>query len=122
MAGEPAARAQTAATRDVEHFKAGDSLRALSAVGGIFAHCALVAGAFGGLQTPFFESLDSLPLRAIRSVDVGVYIFFVLSGYLLGRPFVGAFIGGGRYPPSASTSATARFACCRRSSRRSWRR
>jgi peptidoglycan/LPS O-acetylase OafA/YrhL len=76
--------------RDVEHFIAGDSLRGIASVGVVFAHVSLAAGSLG--------ALGSFPLKMTNTFDVGVYVFFVLSGYLLGRPYVTAFIGGRDLP------------------------
>lgn len=65
-----------------------DSLRALAALCVLGAHTAFVSGAV--YQARYSRLLDHL--------TVGVAIFFVISGFLLYRPFVAARLGGGERP------------------------
>jgi peptidoglycan/LPS O-acetylase OafA/YrhL len=88
--------------RERERFVAGDPLRALGALGVLLFHI----GAFTGVSLGFFNHAlltapDRLPIRLIESANFGVSLFFVLSGYLLGRPFVSAFIRSRPLPHAA---------------------
>ena len=88
--------------RERERFVAGDPLRALGALGVLLFHI----GAFTGVSLGFFNHAlltapDRLPIRLIESANFGVSLFFVLSGYLLGRPFVTAFIRDRPLPHTA---------------------
>lgn len=62
-----------------------DTLRALAALGVVITHVAFYAGSYG----------NGLLGAALARLDVGVAIFFVLSGFLLGRPYVTAALLGG---------------------------
>lgn len=66
-----------------------DSLRAIAALAIFGTHAAIYLGVGGGALRPYAARLD-----------VGVYIFFVISGFLLYRPFVRARLGD-RAAPSA---------------------
>jgi peptidoglycan/LPS O-acetylase OafA/YrhL len=83
-----------------EHFIAGDPLRGLGALAILLYHVTYPAAqlsrpdgsgtirdAFGPIFGPLFSSLD-----------MSLYIFFVLSGYLIAGPFVRALIEGERMP------------------------
>lgn len=59
-------------------YPALDSLRALAAVAVVATHCSFQAGLYSRGQLG----------AATSRLDVGVAIFFVLSGFLLGRPYV----------------------------------
>jgi peptidoglycan/LPS O-acetylase OafA/YrhL len=61
-----------------------DSIRAIAALSVLVTHCAFLAGANA------FAFYGSYTAR----LDVGVTIFFVISGFLLYRPFVAARIDG----------------------------
>jgi peptidoglycan/LPS O-acetylase OafA/YrhL len=66
-----------------------DGLRAVAAVGILFGHCAgisLVAG--------------TLANRIFGDMQLGVTIFFVISGFLLYRPFVAADMAGRKPAPT----------------------
>jgi peptidoglycan/LPS O-acetylase OafA/YrhL len=67
-----------------------DSLRAIAALCGLLTHTAVAAGVSGNPHsalTPYAQRLD-----------VGVAIFFLISGLLLYRPFVAARFRGSRAP------------------------
>lgn len=69
-----------------------DVLRVLGAFGVLVTHVAFVTGVVNPTR---FDS----PLRhLLPRLDVGVSIFFVLSGLLVGRPFVAAFVAGRPLP------------------------
>jgi peptidoglycan/LPS O-acetylase OafA/YrhL len=64
-----------------------DALRGLAAVSVVAFHAHAETASGGGLFT-----------RVLGELDLGVVLFFVLSGYLVGGPFVRALLGGGRLP------------------------
>lgn len=69
-----------------------DVVRALGALGVLVTHVAFATGAGNPGRTPG-------PLRLLLPrLDVGVSVFFVLSGLLVGRPFVRAWLDGGPSP------------------------
>ena len=61
-----------------------DSLRALAAISVLLVHAALWSGA---IQNASYKGL-------VAHLDIGVTIFFLLSGFLLYRPFVAARVLG----------------------------
>src|SRR5436190_22125275 len=65
-----------------------DSLRAIAALAVLVTHTAFLSGANE------FSSYGRYTAR----LDVGVTVFFVITGFLLYRPFVRARIDGGRGP------------------------
>jgi peptidoglycan/LPS O-acetylase OafA/YrhL len=67
-----------------EHFACFDGLRAIAALAVLFHHAGFQSGAtFRPGAGPF-----------LARMDVGVTIFFVISGFLLYRPFVAAHLSG----------------------------
>lgn len=76
-----------------------DSLRAIAALGVLGTHAGVVAGLYTGQTT--------LGPYAAR-LDVGITIFFLISGFLLYRPFVRARLEG-HEPPRAGPYAWRRF-------------
>lgn len=77
-------------------YPALDGLRALAAMGVLVTHVALLSG---------FASRNAALGPYLARMDVGVSIFFVLSGFLLYRPFVAARFAG---EPAGELSAYAR--------------
>jgi peptidoglycan/LPS O-acetylase OafA/YrhL len=67
-----------------------DGLRAIAALGVLFGHCASIT----------FLDLESSGGEAIADMQIGVTIFFVISGFLLYRPFVSADMQGHEHPPT----------------------
>jgi peptidoglycan/LPS O-acetylase OafA/YrhL len=72
-----------------DRFAAGDPLRAIAAIMVLTGHALLVSTVAGGSEL----DKDELELGFY-----GVTIFFVLSGYLISRPFVQAFIADASAP------------------------
>lgn len=81
-------------------FISGDPLRAIAALAVLLFHAAVFAyvgrggAATGGLKDAFGSVLGP----ALGSLDVGLYLFFVLSGYLVGGPFIRWWIWGRERP------------------------
>lgn len=67
-----------------------DALRGMGAISIVFAHCAA-----------FTDNQGSAPfeLLYLRTGQLGLVIFFGLSGFLLYRPFLAAQLEGGRPQP-----------------------
>jgi peptidoglycan/LPS O-acetylase OafA/YrhL len=79
-------------------FAAGDALRAIAALMVLVYHAALVSDA--QYDDSRFQTLfGPLPGQAFAAAGRGLYIFFVLSGYLIARPFVRALVAGTALPP-----------------------
>jgi acetyltransferase len=80
-------------------FIAGDPLRGIGLLAVITYHAAY----FGRVPLPF--SADMRPNYGevlglgLASLDIGLFIFFVLSGYLIAGPFIQRFVEG-RDPPA----------------------
>src|SRR5207248_8685276 len=68
-----------------------DGMRALAVLSVIGVHSALMGGAFG----------ESLPGRLLAHLNIGVTIFFLISGFLLYRPMIDHRSGGAPPPPAA---------------------
>lgn len=77
----------------VARFPLLDTLRALGALAVMTTHCAFSAGSY--LEWGAFG-------RALARLDSGVALFFVLSGFLLSRPWFVAAVTAGP-PPEART-------------------
>jgi peptidoglycan/LPS O-acetylase OafA/YrhL len=69
---------------------AGDPLRGIAAFGVLLFHVATRAALSGG-DSAHTNTLGSAG-RILFNLDAGVFLFFVLSGYLIGRPFASAFV------------------------------
>ena len=88
-------------------FVAGDPLRGLATLGIVAVHAGSAAlnatgagvryAGEGGRIEAYGEVAGSLQV----SGAFGVWVFFVLSGYLIGRPFVRSAIEGGPRPSIA---------------------
>ena len=84
-------------------FIAGDPLRAVAALGVLVSHCAFIALLISGAATGA-ESVSVLAGRVSYTyvtsalTPVALLIFFVLSGYLIARPFVEALMGARAFP------------------------
>ena len=90
-------------------FGAGDGLRALAALAVVGFHAAVIASAAA-------TGHASGPVWAVAShLDLGLYVFFVLSGYLIARPFARSLVTGAPGPRLAATRPTASAASCPRS-------
>ena len=76
-----------------------DSLRAIAALGVLGTHAGAAAGLYSG---------DTLLGPYVARLDVGVAIFFLISGFLLYRPFVRARVEG-RARPRTGAYAWRRF-------------
>jgi peptidoglycan/LPS O-acetylase OafA/YrhL len=82
----------------------GDSLRAVGALGVFVYHAAywtLVETGFRPSQRSNFDTFDTYGNVAgplLEACGLGLFLFFALSGYLISRPFVRAFVTGGRPP------------------------
>jgi peptidoglycan/LPS O-acetylase OafA/YrhL len=68
-----------------------DGLRAVAALGVLLGHCSAAAGA----------ATTTLAGHAVSDLQMGVAVFFVISGFLLYRPFVAADMSGTRPSPTA---------------------
>jgi peptidoglycan/LPS O-acetylase OafA/YrhL len=99
MTGPPDAGPRPAAGR----FLAGDPLRGLAAFGVAIYHAAtvslFVAGHFGDLAQGWPVPFGPLAGGVIGAAANSVGVFFVLSGYLISRPFVAAFADSRALPP-----------------------
>ncbi|HYZ27580.1 MAG TPA: acyltransferase [Thermoleophilaceae bacterium] len=69
---------------------AGDPLRGIAAFGVLLFHVAVCAVIAGG-DTIQAGTLGAAG-RILFNLDAGVFLFFLLSGYLIGRPFASAFV------------------------------
>jgi peptidoglycan/LPS O-acetylase OafA/YrhL len=88
VALDEARRQESVESRRSRQFIAGDPLRALAALGVFLFHVAIYGGP--GTSAAFGSSVQ----RVLGGLDIGVWTFFILSGYLLGRPFADALAEG----------------------------
>ena len=88
-----------ASTDDRRHIGALDGLRALAALAVVVTH---VGFATGVVEPDLIGSI-------IARLDVGVPIFFALSGFLLARPWLAAALGVANAKPRLGSYALRRF-------------
>ena len=69
------------------HFAFADALRAVAIISVVLSHIVMVM--------PFLSTIE--PFRGAMG-SIGVDVFFVLSGFLLGRPYVDAVLGRAALP------------------------
>ena len=86
-----------------QRFIAGDPLRALAALSVLVYHAAFLArdpvpASWEEASAAYGDTLT----HGLAALDAGLFVFFVLSGYLIGGPFVRAFVDG-RPPPRIGT-------------------
>jgi peptidoglycan/LPS O-acetylase OafA/YrhL len=84
-----------------DRFLAGDPLRALAVLGVLLLHLSQFglqgAGISSGNDTIWNEYGHALG-AVFLTADDGVFLFFALSGYLIGRPFLRSYVVGGSLP------------------------
>jgi peptidoglycan/LPS O-acetylase OafA/YrhL len=85
----------TSGTRD--RFIAGNPLRAVAALSVLVYHTAYYVAKAAGFGW-FYGAYDGFAGHVLGSMDLGLFVFFVLSGYLISFPFVNAFIRGASPP------------------------
>jgi len=85
---EPAGTASDAAPRSPRHFACFDGLRAIAAVSVLLLHTAWVSG---------FTLRSSFGAYTSR-LEIGVSVFFLISGFLLYRPFAASHLAGSDRP------------------------
>ena len=88
-AGEPSVPDALAPPPGNPRFPLFDGLRAVAAMGVLLAHCAVVTIA-----------ATSVAGHVVGDLTMGVTVFFVISGFLLYRPFVAADMAGERPAPT----------------------
>jgi peptidoglycan/LPS O-acetylase OafA/YrhL len=91
---------ERAITRERVHFDCFDGLRAIAAISVLFHHVGYATGAT-------FRNRHGVGDFLAR-MDIGVAVFFLISGFLLYRPFVAAHLGD-RPRPGAGTYLRRRF-------------
>jgi peptidoglycan/LPS O-acetylase OafA/YrhL len=98
----PPARAGESASDEGGRFIAGDPLRGVAALSVAAYHVGFFTAVHRGETSLDSYGLVSLysafPGHAIAHLHLGLYIFFVLSGYLIARPFVRAVVSGAAMP------------------------
>jgi len=91
-----------------ERFPCFNGLRALAALLVVLHHTAFTtAFELRGVRVPFTDHVVSVG-RYFAHMDIGVEIFFLISGFLLYRPMVAAAFAG-RHPRNVRTYARHRF-------------
>ena len=85
----------SAEARRSGRFVAGDPLRGLAALMVVIVHAEYEFAFVSPGLTGIFGDLGE---RSLTALAVCVYVFFVLSGYLIARPFVRAYVEGRSMP------------------------
>jgi len=95
---QPAAGAPVRGTRQGE-FLAGDGIRGVGMVCIIMAHlCGGATDLAGVFKEGFRHAYGTLPGTVASGLQLGLPMFFVLSGYLIARPWVRAYVLDRRTP------------------------
>jgi peptidoglycan/LPS O-acetylase OafA/YrhL len=90
----PAAGAAATAARADQRFPCFDGLRAIAAIAVVFHHAAFTtAFELRGVRVPGTQHVVAIGHYFAR-MDAGVQVFFLISGFLLYRPFVAAAFAG----------------------------
>jgi acetyltransferase len=83
-------------------FIAGDPLRAVAALSIALLHAALSTVYYhrfaGRADFNLPRTFGEITGTSIRFLQYGLFVFFALSGYLISRPFIRAFVAGDRPP------------------------
>lgn len=87
-------------TTNATHLRSLDGLRAVAALAVVGTHVSF----WTGLVTPSFTG------AVVARLDVGVALFFALSGFLLARPWIATALDDSRTGPNLRTYALRRFA------------
>jgi len=95
---------EAAAARPRQRLDALDGVRGLAALGVLVLHVWMFS--YGDQHKPPKGFLDF----ALGELRLGVQVFFVLSGFLIFRPFVAAALDGARHMPSMTRYAIRRAA------------
>ena len=84
----------------VARYIAGDPLRGIGALAIFTYHAAFWTLAAAGVSPRGgnFDRYGDVAGPLLQACGLSVFLFFALSGYLIGRPFVRAFVTGGRPP------------------------
>ena len=88
----------------MDRFTAGDPLRGLATLSIIISHAANTVLHSRGVPVEAVRSVAPetfgwMAMPLLYTGGVGLALFFALSGYLIGRPFVRAFLAGTSVPP-----------------------
>lgn len=95
---QPAAGAQIRGGRQGE-FLTGDGIRGVGMVCIIMAHlCGAATFLAGVFYAGFRSAYGTVPGTVASGLQLGLPMFFVLSGYLISRPWVRAYVLGRRTP------------------------
>lgn len=90
-------------------FIAGDPIRGLACVAILIYHCAYASLAASGIDVRDWDvGYGTVGAGLLEDMEVALFVFLVLSGFLIGRPFLKRFIDG-REPPATGRYARHRF-------------